>query len=200
MPKAGSLENELSEDRLAAGSQPGNFLCQCRRRGTLPPEPGKPGDKGGGARAGSQVTEVQSQLPRFPDVSDQVAPFTPLALPFPGDGQVSLRPCHPFGFSERSPSARSPSSFSGPRWAVLDIKCGERNADMARGRCCSNEPRSIVTHWLGTSTVPGIRETAGDTHVKETGSLPEVAAQQTRVGPEDVDNKRTGRPSSASKP
>lgn len=80
-----------------------------------------------------QVTEVPSQLPCFRHVSDQVTPFTPLALPFPDDVQVCLWPWHPFGFPERSPSARSPSSFLGPRWAVLDSKCGERNADMARG-------------------------------------------------------------------
>lgn len=115
---------------MAWCSQPGNFLCRCERRGTHPSEPG---DKGGGAWAGSQVAEVLSQLPCFPHVSDQVTPFTPLALPFPDDVQVSLWLWHPFSFPERSPRARSPSSFLGPRWAVLDSKCGERNADMARG-------------------------------------------------------------------
>lgn len=83
MPKAGSLKKELSEDRLAAGSQPGNILCQCRGRGMLPSESEKPGDKGRGAQAGSQVTEVQSQLPCFPHVSRSGNSLHPSGSLFP---------------------------------------------------------------------------------------------------------------------
>lgn len=60
---------------------------------------------------------------------------------------------------------------------------------MACGPCCPGEAGSP---WLDTCTVSGIRETAGDTEVKETGFLQELTAQQMRVWTEDVNKKMMG--------